>query len=556
MNKLLTILSIIFLFSGCTSDEVKYKSNIIISNSDSIVLKFGEGTYVLPVNFSKDLGDKDIVIEGVAGKTIITSYNGKPATEFKPKMIDTNLPDSFPNGLYVVANHPSYSYGGGFAHLNLKGVYNTNGIDCFYTMGTVLQKVNGVWSRHFAGYGFQTKGNIIVKDVIFDNCAFYLFSPFNLTGGSERFELINCEFKNVARVVSSMYYGGINQKPDWCNALQSYPSNGSFRFNEFTIENCKFDNIYTSIIWGFPPSKITKITGNSIKNSNTMIAAFNLYMKCYGNDNYYTDKANQIIANNVFENIVTKNSNTTAIIRTSGIANVSNNHFIDCSQQIYLSGGNTIFSNNTISKWNDGIELQSPVILIKANEWVNTISGNTITAPMSTMVALEGTASVVIQNNVFKGLSRWRLIDSKTTEIKSDCVYYATDLNKLKSLAVADTNVTINSHIYFDKQKNKWCKTKINLIGFVFSKNDASYSSSQYLKIINNTLDAEGITNITGQQTNTFSYVNISGNDILNARYLHLGTTPVNDYLYSNNYLINSAYPLSGYLKIKNFIVK
>ena len=27
MNKLLTILSIIFLFSGCTSDEVKYKSN-------------------------------------------------------------------------------------------------------------------------------------------------------------------------------------------------------------------------------------------------------------------------------------------------------------------------------------------------------------------------------------------------------------------------------------------------------------------------------------------------------------------------------------------------
>ena len=107
-----------------------------------------------------------------------------------------------------------------------------------------------------------------------------------------------------------------------------------------------------------------------------------------------------------------------------------------------------------------------------------------------------------------------------------------------------------------DEVKNKWCKTKINLIGFVFSKNDYSYSSSQFLKITNNTLDAEGITNITGQQTNTFGYVNISGNDILNARYLHLGTTPVNDYLYSNNYLINSAYPLSGYLKIKNFIIK
>lgn len=558
MRNLLSLLLVfvIFVTEGCKNKEA-YKSNITLPEiSDSVILKFGEGIYVLPLSFTKDFGSKDIYIEGIPGKTIITSYDGTPQTNFKPTAIDTNLPDSFPNGLYVVANHTPYSYGGGFAHLNLKDSYNTGGIDCFYTMGTILQKTDGVWSRHFSGYGFKTKGSITVKNVIFSNCAFYIFSPFNLTGGSERFEIRDCEFKNVARVISSMSYGGINQKPDWCNSLQNYPSNGTFRFNDFTIENCKFDSIYTSIVWGFPPSKTTKIKGNVIRNSTTMISAFNLYMKCYGNEGYFTDKSNQVISENIFEDIITKNSNTTSLIRTSGIANINNNHFINCSQQIYFSGGNTIFANNTVNKWNDGAELQSPVILIKANDGINTITNNIITAPMSTMVALEGTSSVVIHNNVFKGLSRWRMLDTKVTEVRNEYVYYLTDLNKLKSLATVDTNVVTNSHIYFDKVKNKWVKTKINLIGFVFSKSNATSSPSQFLKITNNLLDAEGITNVSGSGANTFNYINISGNEILNARYLHLGLTTVNDYIYSNNYINNSIYPLTGYTQIKNFTIK
>lgn len=86
--------------------------------------------------------------------------------------------------------------------------------------------------RHYTGFGFKTKGNITVKDVIFDNCQFYLFSPFGQTI-SDRFHSINCRFKNVSRVLSSITYAGIDHKPDWYNALNYYNVFGNLRFKSF-----------------------------------------------------------------------------------------------------------------------------------------------------------------------------------------------------------------------------------------------------------------------------------------------------------------------------------
>ena len=138
MRKLLTILSIII----CSVTYGQRPLPILLSGH----IKLESGVYVVPVNFSMDYRDTDITIEGVPGKTVITSYDGTEATNFNPKEIDTNLPDTFSNGLYVVANHPYISYGGGFAHLKLS--YNTGGNIVFYTMGTILKKDNGLFHLH------------------------------------------------------------------------------------------------------------------------------------------------------------------------------------------------------------------------------------------------------------------------------------------------------------------------------------------------------------------------------------------------------------------------
>ncbi len=365
--------------------------------SGNIVL--GVGTYVLPPNFSYDYGSKNVTIQGIAGKTIITSYDGKAATNFKPVKLDTTKPDTFPDGQYVVWKHPIYSYGGGQAHLNLKGVYNTNGLDCFYTQGTILVKKNKIWSRHYTGYGFKTKGNMTIKNVTFDNCQFYLFSPFGLSK-TESFTIDNCIFKNVSRVIASMSYSGIDMKPEWFTHLQCYPSNGDFRFKNFTIKNSTFSQIHTSIVWGFPPAETTNITDNTIKDSNTIITAFNFMMKNYNDVNYFATRTTQTITGNTFSNIITENSWTTSLIRTAGLATVTGNTFLQVSPQItHFYGGDSLFKLNTITKYNTSAEIQPVVLLNKSPESMLTIQENKITANLSILLAVENQSSCLIYNN-------------------------------------------------------------------------------------------------------------------------------------------------------------
>lgn len=70
MNKLLTILS--FLICSITYGQRPLPYSL------SGHIKLDAGRYVLPVNFGMDMGNTDILIEGVAGKTVVTSYNGTP----------------------------------------------------------------------------------------------------------------------------------------------------------------------------------------------------------------------------------------------------------------------------------------------------------------------------------------------------------------------------------------------------------------------------------------------------------------------------------------------
>ena len=72
MTKLLTILFIIICSITYGQRPLPY--------SLSGYIKLESGKYTLPINFSMDMGDTDITIEGVSGKTVITSYDGTGAT--------------------------------------------------------------------------------------------------------------------------------------------------------------------------------------------------------------------------------------------------------------------------------------------------------------------------------------------------------------------------------------------------------------------------------------------------------------------------------------------
>lgn len=441
-------------------------------------------TYVLPSDFTINLGAMDLNLIGVPGKTIITSYDGESQTEFRPTPLDTTLPDSHPDGLYVVVKHPSYSYGGGFAHIEL--TYNTDGSKVYYTQGTILKKQNGVWSRHYSGNGFVTAGNVSISGVTFQECAFYLFSPFGFNE-TQTFEIKNSRFNNVSRVLSSSLYGGINHSPNWNNALNYYPVDGSFRFSEFTIDDSVFENIHTSIIWGFPPSRRTRISRNTIKGGHA-IAFFNLFMKNYSDAYFFNTRSTQSIESNVFLDIVQNNNWTTQLIRTSGIASIANNYFINTTPQIALIyGGDTNFIHNRIVKSNPANEMQSPVVLVKSatpagsKGALNTFKFNTVVAPNSFFLAVEGASSAEISAN----------------------------------------NLNVKT---------------------VYSKNDSTPGDSQYLNVTQNNITAPALTNINSNNVSiTYESVVVDQNVFKSLSTFHTGSTPISVYEWTNNRLVTPS---------------
>lgn len=476
--------------SDSSIDSAPALDTIVLSHEAAASLfargtvSLGEHIYVLPIDFTIDLGTTDLDISGVPGRTVITSYDGTAATDFSPTPLNTNLVDNNRDGLYVVTQHPSYAYGGGFAHLELP--YETNGVRVFYTQGTILQKLNGTWSRHYAGAGFQTRGNVRVRGITFDNCQFYLFSPFGLEI-SERFIVEESRFNNVARVISSSLYGGVDHDPTWHNALNVYPVDGSFRFAEFTIRNNAFENIHTSIVWGFPPSQVTHIEGNTIGASHAL-CFFNLFMKNYADSHSFND-APQFITGNTFTDIAQYNNWTTQLIRTSGTALIDQNHFTRITPQVALFyGGNTIFSNNVIEKLNSGDEIQSPVIVVKASTLpempsvTNTYAHNEVDAPHSFFVAVEGTSDNTIEDNVLR-------------------------------------------------------------VQTVFSKNDEMQGLAQTAMIRRNTIVAPGMTNVgSSNPSTTFHSIGVVGNTIESLFILHTGSVPIDTYQLTGNQFIRSSF--------------
>lgn len=617
----------------------------------SVEIHFPEGTWVVPINFEKNFGDLNVTISGVPGKTIITSYDGSPSTNFAmPEKIDvckpkptkdgyyqveyTGLPynastnlnthihydfrnatttlgsyikidngvvsnvtlqqvkqagyvtelrvadnvDPGYDGIYIVGYHLYYSYGGGHTHLNLRylngeagtaSAFNTNNQDLLYIQGTVLKRTNGVWTRHYTGAGFASKGNMIVKDLIFDNCQFYILSPFDVSGSkllssSENFEVRNCSFKNCARVIGSSTYTNSQAPTNFWTTTSIYATDGRYRFKNLRFSNCEFSYIHTAIMWGMPPTENVSIVDNNIHDCYTAITCFYMFIIYYGATNYFKDKTAQNITGNSFINVRINNSSavtTTTIMRTCGMANISNNRFINVNQQCaYMYGGNSTFTGNTVVRWMDiGVDTYySTCVVLSKTELniVNLIADNTIISPVSTLIAIEGPSNVIISNNSFIGESKTRVITSSTTQLEKDRIYYVKNISKFEELANTDVynqayvslNPEVINYVFYNKQKRIWDKIpQTPPINFIFSKAEETVNDQQYVKIIGNKIECEALTRIEGETTQTYKYILVANNHISDCSYLHFESKSiVQDYTCSGNVFRNCSLNISS----------
>lgn len=403
-------------------------------NQPSVKLK--AGTYCLPIDFTLEISSDNYRLEGEEGKTIITSYNtANPETNFHPYLLNTNDPDFFNDGIYVVANNPFYSFGGGFAHLELP--YNTAGKKVLYTQGTILVKKAGIWSRHFTGSGFHVRGSLFVKGIEFNNCQFYLFSPFgNLK--AEIISIADCKFKNLPRVFASSLYGA-RADTSWFNAIQVYPNDGRYRFDKMEISNNVFSEIHTSIIWGCPPTRDIHIKSNYISDCPTAIAFFTLYQKNYSDETWFSRHNTESITDNEFRNIVQGvNSWTVSLIRTAGKARIENNRFYNCTTQIILLyGTDSKVKKNTVIRRPSSYQPPAPVVMVKnIGTPVHTFCRNHIESPGTIFISVEGKASLKILHNNIESL----VLFSKNNSVEDNKEFVLIKKNKIKAATLVNIN--------------------------------------------------------------------------------------------------------------------
>lgn len=399
-------------------------------------VKLATGTYCLPIDFTLNVSSESFRLEGEEGKTFITSYNPAiPETDLHPQLLNTNDPDLFVDGIYVVANNPFYSFGGGFAHLELP--YNTAGKKILYTQGTMLVKKAGVWSRHFTGSGFHVRGALSVKGISFNNCQFYLFSPFgNLK--AESVSIRHCSFQNLPRVFASSLYGA-RADSTWFNAIQVYPNDGRYRFEKMDISNNVFSEIHTAIIWGCPPTRSISIKSNLISNCPTTIAFFTLYQKNYSDETWFSKHNTETITNNEFRDIVQGvNSWTVSLIRTAGKARIENNRFYNCTTQIILLyGADSKLKKNTVIRKPSAYQPPAPVIMVKnIGTPVHRFCSNHIESPGTIFISVEGKASFNILHNDIA----CQVLFSKNNTVEDKDEFVLIKKNKIKTATLININ--------------------------------------------------------------------------------------------------------------------
>jgi len=361
------------------------------------------------------------------------------------------------DGLYVVS-WIDYNYGGGYAHTALRFDDNVRVI-----VGSVVEKKNGVWSRYNPGYGLITRGNVVIRNVGFNNFAPFCISAHG-TDPDKRMIIKDCVFEDVTRVLSWEYSGGdsgaINpghqHKPN-----PGFSVSQRFAFNQLRIEGCTFKRIHTSIAWGVPVTKNFEIIENRVLGCRNAIAGFH-YMT-----NYFPSKEmNCLVKDNVVEDFRNYSKNYAAdrvLFRTPGRATyIGNKIYRSNGIQIYISGVDNVVKFNELYPHTEYYmgNPHSPIMIkaglgLKGRDLIesNVIQGGGKVGSIS----IVKDAEIQILNNEVVSSSGINYVFYDTDKLIEHKSYIIRDTGRFKIIAGAvDFPLSIGLRVYYNHNLSRW----------------------------------------------------------------------------------------------------
>lgn len=449
----------------CNAFPLKYTERIDLSQPKLI----GDGYYiadVVPISLHSDWS----ALTGIAVGDYFKIVSGTPSTTTRATAvtngyvaeIDMRESSSDPaqDGLYVVAL-VDYNWGGGVAHDTVNWLPGIR-----FTVGSVLKRTGGVWSKYNPGNGITFTGDFSCENVGFRNMPSFIFSPIG-TSANKKFSLKNCNFSHITRVNGLQTSGGDSGAllAGWTYKPGGGADNAfaGFAWDSYRIEGCKFSNILTSINWFTAFAKNWIIKGNIIQDCFTLITAFEHQL------NEVDYPVSNIIEGNTFQNVRNYSGGYAidrTLIKTKQNAIVTNNYFQQCNGiHVYIQGrGNTV-SGNRFNVFNEVFSINNAnTLLIKGGAFSNPdmVSSNTFTGGGSTVfVAFQKNAPLKLTGNYFYHLipPTTRTIEAGTAYIDKSLAYTVNDTANFHTLAGVnnyDPAIVASNKVYYDYNQARW----------------------------------------------------------------------------------------------------
>lgn len=454
----------------CTASPLKYTERINLS----LPKTQADGYYIADV-VPATLHSNWSALSGIAPHDYFKIVSGTPSLTTRSVAVaagyvaelsnNEGTTDPGTDGLYVI-NQIDFVWGGGFTHDTLE----QDG-DIYVTIGSVVERAAGVWSRYNPVRGFRTSSSFEVTGISFRNLPFFLFDLYGTTG-EKTFKLVNCEFDNITRVITReassevdgtgpIYKGSITKPGGSSSATFA-----GWSWDSYEISNCQFINILSAINWWTSYAKKIIIKDNTVRDCYTLISYFHLYIE-------NQQESDVDFSGNSFIDCRNYSSsygiNVEFLKSHGGLKAYSNTFLRTKGLHIFAAGNNNIISHNTFDLFNEMNNaaggVQHAIFFKNANSCTSCgtgdlFEGNFFTGGGSVdYVGLRKNNKLTGVNNVFMHSVGNRSLTSTDSMISRGLIYTVTDTTRFKEIIGSGQYVTplVDNGVYmYDYNLARW----------------------------------------------------------------------------------------------------
>lgn len=411
--------------------------------------------------------------------------------------LDPNGPDPGFDGIYVVAGGPGPS-GGGYGHHELNQVnFNTNSVKVPYLLGTVLERIDGIWRRREFAHGIVTGGSIVINHIHWDDCCFYPFTPKG-TDVSEAnkkrvINLDNTSFNQCSRICGLDRWGlNMSGSGGWGDyrglvpgRYNHYLNDGLYNYQLIKITNLKASYIHTSLFWEVPPAREIYLDNWHVHDCYTSLELWLYNPYGTGDDGYTNEPVATTIKNMVVERCRKYDPTTGGyhLFRSLHAGTYDNIRITESTGICFYAGGvNNKFSNCHVSlhvesygEAVDSLTWSLPEVFhLKGLNFRNpngndSIVNCTVNSAYCTPIDQKlRPASLTVSNCEMTSNGYYDVVWSTTEKLDPTVLYRINDFENFKSLATEvngdleirnydEVNITSDGQaIYYDKRRGIW----------------------------------------------------------------------------------------------------